>query len=444
MTPDNGVDPTVQQPDTPAKTTDQPRTLLPQVSRRGFILGAATAAAAAGTTGLAACGNINRTTEAADDDDPTQAFLADDIVPFDGVHQAGIDTPGQAHLNIIAFTLRAGTTIDDVRRLMTVWTEDARQLTRGHNPIGSLEPELATIPANLTITCGLGPRFFDIIGKTDQRPEWLKPIPVFSKDKLEDTWGEADLALQICCDDPLTLAFATRHMTRAGGKLLETRWMQQGFLNARGATDPGTTPRNLFGQKDGTVNPQSTAEYDDYVWIDENSSDPQWVRGGTCMVVRRIAMNLDTWEELDRTSREVAMGRYLESGAPLTGKEEFDTADFKAKDQFGLPVIDPRSHMALAAPPTDNPKEKMRRRAYNYLESHIPGSDHTTNVGLVFICCQQNPVTQFTAIQQRLNDNDRLNTWITHIGSAVFAVPPGTSEVGAGKDQYWGASLLES
>lgn len=81
MTPDNGVDPTVQQPDTPAKTTDQPRTLPPQVSRRGFILGAATAAAAAGTTGLAACGNINRTTEAADDDDPTQAFLADDIVP---------------------------------------------------------------------------------------------------------------------------------------------------------------------------------------------------------------------------------------------------------------------------------------------------------------------------------------------------------------------------
>lgn len=98
MTPDNGVDPIVQQPDTPAKTTDQPRTLPPQVSRRGFILGAATAAAAAGTTGLAACGNINRTTEAADDDDPTQAFLADDIVPFDGVHQAGIDTPGQAHL----------------------------------------------------------------------------------------------------------------------------------------------------------------------------------------------------------------------------------------------------------------------------------------------------------------------------------------------------------
>jgi len=264
MTPDNGVDPTAQQPDTPTKTTNQPHTLPPQVSRRGFILGAATAAAAAGTTGLAACGNTSRNTAAANGD-PTQAFLADDIVPFDGAHQAGIDTPGQAHLNIIAFTLRAGITIDDVRRLMTVWTEDARQLTRGHNPIGSLEPELATIPANLTITCGFGPRFFDIIGKTDQRPEWLKPIPVFSKDKLEDAWGEADLALQICCDDPLTLAFATRHMTRAGGKMLETRWMQQGFLNARGATDPGTTPRNLFGQKDGTVNPQSPTEYDDYV-----------------------------------------------------------------------------------------------------------------------------------------------------------------------------------
>ena len=71
-----------------------------------------------------ACGNTNRNIAAANGD-PTQAFLADDIVPFDGAHQAGIDTPGQAHLNIIAFTLRAGITIDDVRRLMTVWTEDA-------------------------------------------------------------------------------------------------------------------------------------------------------------------------------------------------------------------------------------------------------------------------------------------------------------------------------
>ncbi|MDO4631764.1 MAG: Dyp-type peroxidase [Corynebacterium sp.] len=408
------------------------------VSRRGFILGAAAAASA---SGLVACGHATENPEA---DPETSAFLATDMVPFDGLHQAGIETPGQAHINVIAFTMRAGTNKNDARRLMTVWTEDARRLTKGENPLGSLEPELTTIPANLTFTCGFGARFFDIIGEPDKRPEWLKPIPVFSKDKLEDAWGEADIVLQICCDDPLTLAFATRHMTRAGAQIVETRWMQQGFLNARGATKPGTTPRNLFGQKDGTVNPESDADYDSYVWIGKESGDPEWVHGGTSMIVRRISMNLDTWEELDRTSREVAMGRFLESGAPLTGTHEFDKADFKAKDEFGLPVIDPRSHIALAAPPADDSKEKMRRRAYNYLESHIPGSDHTTNVGLVFVCFQQNPVTQFVPVQQRLNDNDRMNTWITHIGSAVFVVPPGTDENGSGRDQYWGATLLES
>ena len=168
---------------------------------------------------------------------------------------------------------------------------------------------MVTVPANMTITCGFGSKFFDLIGNPDLRPEWLAPLPAFSRDKLDDAWGEADIVLQLCADDPTTLAHATRHMIRAGVDYVATRWMQQGFLSAHGAHSAGETPRNLFGLKDGTVNPRSDADFDDIVWIDQG---PSWVQGGTCMIVRRISMNMDTWEILDRGS-----GRLL-SGGSLT------------------------------------------------------------------------------------------------------------------------------
>lgn len=415
----------------------------PNLSRRTFLLGASTVGASAA---LAACQSqsIPVGVENQQPQESSEPALTTALVAFDGPHQAGIATPGQAHLNVVAFNLHAGNDRESVRRLLKLWTEDARRLTNGQNPLGSLEPEMTMKPANLTITCGFGPRLFDIIDRRDQRPSWLAPLPVFSEDKLEPQWAESDLVLQICADDPVTLAFASRHMQRAAVDFATVVWMQQGFLNAYGAKKVHETPRNLFGQIDGTINPVTDDDYDSYVWIQPDNDAPAWVHGGSCMVVRRINMNLDTWEMLDRTSREVAMGRYLSNGAPLTGQAEHDPADFHARDEYGLPVIDPRSHMALAAPPRHLPLQRIRRRAYNYDLPPIPGSGQSSNSGLVFVCFQQNPLDQFVPIQQRLNDADRLNEWITHIGSAVFVIPPGTDPTGENRDLYWGQALLET
>jgi dye decolorizing peroxidase len=43
----------------------------------------------------------------------------------------------------------------------------------------------------------------------------------------------------------------------------------------------------------------------------------------------------------------------------------------------------------------------------------------------LFGCYQRNPLTQFVPIQQRLDEVDMLNEWITHVGSGVFAILPG-------------------
>lgn len=396
------------------------------VSRRaflkgGFALGAASAAGAA----LSACDNQPEHTTGDGAQEKAQ------LVGFDGPHQAGISTEAQTTLNLVGFNVLAQTDPTSIRNLLRLWTEDARALCSGRNPVGSLEPELSENPANMTITCGFGPRLFEILGH--DIPEILSPIPSFSKDQLDPTWGQTDLALQICGNDAVTVAHATRHMIRSAVDYVAVEWIQQGF------NEPAErgTPRNLFGLKDGTVNPRDQRDYDDVVWIDQG---PQWQRGGTVMVVRRIAMNLDTWEQLDRTSRETAFGRALDTGAPLSGTEEFDAPDFRATDGTGLPVIDPMSHMARATIPRGKPEQQIRRRAYNYdlpPTSQTLAGGQTSNSGLVFICFQKDHRKQFSPIQQRLDEGDRINQWITHIGSALYFCPPGTQQ-----GKYWGQELL--
>ncbi|MDO4928778.1 MAG: Dyp-type peroxidase [Corynebacterium sp.] len=411
-----------------------------EVTRRGFL---------GVTTTLAGGAAFASHTNAAAQEDASDASTAslEDIVAFDGAHQAGIDTPAQSQLNLIAFDFRAGATVEDARRLLTVWTEDARRLCAGQNPLGSLEPEMVEDPARLTITCGVGARFFDIIGKTEQRPSWLTQLPSFEHDHLDPQWAGGDIVLQICCDDPLYLAFATRHMIRAGIDYVQQRWRQGGFLPTGPAT-AGTTPRNLFGQKDGTVNPRSAQEFDEQVWINSEDDSPEWLHGGSAMVVRRIEMHLDSWEQLDRFTREVVTGRTLDTGAPLGQNDEFDEADYELRDAAGIKVIDPHSHMALASPVIES--ERFLRRAYNYDEPVAPDASESSNSGLVFICFQRDPRKQFIPVQQRLAAGDRMNEWITHIGSAVFAIFPGTSssdmnnQAGAKKPSYLGQQLLES
>ena len=422
------------------------------LSRRGFLAGAS-GLAAAGT--LAACASDGRpggdSAPAGPPRDSNDGAgpLQQEYVEFDGPHQAGIETPTQASLNLVGFDLKQSVDKAGLNRLMRLWTEDARELSAGRTPLGSIEPEMNAWPANLTFTVGFGERVFEIAAPT-QKPEWLRSIPAMDKDALLSQWGQSDLVLQICSDDPVMCAWAMRHMTRAAKDYVNTVWVQQGFMNAFGSIHKGQTPRNLFGQLDGTVNPHKPEEYAEQVWID----GPAGFVGSTSMVVRRIAMNLDEWELLDRRSREEAVGRTLADGAPLTGGGEFSEPDLSAVDEYGLPVIDRNSHMARAMPPADHPEQRFMRRPYNYNLPPEPGSEELSNAGLIFITFQKNPRTQFIPVLKRLDEADRLNEWITHIGSAVYWVPPGTSvggdagggdaPAGAGgqRDAYWGQSVL--
>ncbi|MGB0970534.1 MAG: Dyp-type peroxidase [Mycobacterium sp.] len=394
------------------------------VSRRRLLAGGATALAATAT--LTQC-------KATDATAAIDGF-GSDAEPFYGPHQGGVTTAPQAHALFVALDLKpqaARGPRDTLAAILKLWTSDAARLTQGRPALADTEPELAERPARLTVTVGLGRALFDRIGLAGIRPPSLVTLPAFETDQLEPRWCGGDLLLQICAEDPVVIAHASRVLLKNVRAMTVQRWRQIGFRNARGADPSGGTMRNLMGQIDGTANPRDDTAFDRLIWDD--GAQQEWFAGGTILVMRRVRAELDTWDELDRTSKELALGRRLDSGAPLTGRQEFDEPDLAAREG-GKPIIPPDAHVALARPRASD--EQFLRRGYNY--DHAPAPDRTTDCGLIFAAYQRDPRRQFIPVQQRLAASDALNPWVTTIGSAIFAILPGAPESG-----YLGQTLLE-
>ncbi|QOD42657.1 Dyp-type peroxidase [Clavibacter zhangzhiyongii] len=398
-------------------------------SRRHLLLGGA-----AGTLGAAGAVGIDLLGRGpgAPATTPAAALTGSETVPFHGTHQAGVETAPQAHAVYHALDLRDETDGAALRRLMRILTDDAARLSQGTSALADSEPELAVVPARLTVTFGFGPGLVARAAGDAAVPSWLRPLPAFTVDRLDPAYGDGDLLLHIAADDPLTVAHASRMLLKDTRSFATLRWTQTGFRRATGSEKPGTTMRNLFGQVDGTVNlAPGSADFEQLVW---RETGPAWMAGGTGFVLRRIAMDLDKWDELDRSGREQSVGRTLANGAPLTGVNETDEADFTATTSIGFPVIPEFSHMRRAR--SDNPDERIFRRAYNYDDTAVPGAS-VSNSGLLFVSYQADVDAQFVPLQKRLDELDLLNQWVTPVGSAVFAIPPGCAP-----DGYIGDTLL--
>lgn len=353
-------------------------------------------------------------------------------VPFHGRHQAGVETLPQAHAAFVALDLAPGTGRNALRRLLRLLTDDAVRLTAGTPPLADTQPELAVLPSMLTVTFGFGPGLFDKAGVPERRPGSLAPLPAFGIDRLQERWCGGDLLLQICADDPLAVTHAQRMLVKDSRAFATVRWVQRGFRNSPGTVAAGSTQRNILGQLDGTSNPTpGTPEFAAAVWVDD---PPAWLHGGTTLVLRRIRAELERWDAVDTAGKEFAIGRRLSDGSPLTGRHEHDVPDLAATDRNGLRVISEFSHLARAH--TADARQKIHRRPYNFDEP--PAPDGTADSGLVFASYQRDIGTQFLPIQRNLAEIDLLNEWVTPIGSAVFAIPPGCRPGG-----FVGQTLLD-
>jgi dye decolorizing peroxidase len=371
---------------------------MTQIARRTILkAGAGAAAVAATSVGFSAA---------------TKNGSTNTVEPFFGKFQSGISTAPQEHATWVAFNLLPETNLDELGRLLRVWTTDASRLMAGKEALVDNESTLAIGPSNLTITFGFGPRVIALSGKAQ-----LEDLPSFGIDQLDPKWSGGDLVVQVCGNDQVKIHHAIRELTTDAKPFAQIKWRQTGFLPSLDLSN-SQTPRNLMGQKDGTANfnPDS-AEFNQTVWKNETN-----LVGATTMVIRRIQMKLDDWEKLSPDLKEKVIGRKLDSGAPLSGGDEFTPADLDQTDHHGL-VIPGDAHMRRAK----TGEFKIHRRSYSYqTESDASGN---FDQGLIFVAFQQN-LDQFIKIQQRLDAMDSLNTWTTPIGSAVFLIPPGCENGG--------------
>lgn len=335
---------------------------------------------------------------------------------FYGTHQAGIATPAQARVELIALDLTTAK-VAQVREVFRTWTAMTAGLFAQ-----TADADLFAVPARLTATWGIGPGFLPALGLQRLQPDGLAPLPAFSKDRLQKRWTGGDLFLQIGADDAVVAATAARHLVAAASQVGQVRWWQRGFSSP--------TRRNLMGQIDGTANLSAEDPlFGEVLWSAD--TQPDWLRGGSYLALRRIRMDLDAWNAQPVAAQEAVIGRLKDTGAPLNGTKESDPVDLSAQTDRRELVIPSASHVRLSNPQNTH-GARIHRRSYSY-------DDGSEGAGLLFMAWQADPRTGFIPIQARLDVGDALNAFTVAQGSALFACFPGCSEGG-----YVGETVLEA
>ena len=342
-------------------------------------------------------------------------------ISFYGKHQAGITTPMQKNIDLRT------TDKNELIQLFKDWTDYSQKLVNGELvkkdgsnallPPSDTGETVGLNPYRLTLTFGVSASFLTKLGLEKKRPKLFRDLPAFPKEQLREQYTGGDIVIQACADDEQVAFHAVRNLIRKGRNKVTMKWSQSGFA---AIGDRMETPRNLFGFKDGTANVTTEKYFDKVVWADSQD----WMKNGSYMAVRRIIMHLETWDRTNLQEQENTFGRYKESGAPFGKKNEFDEVDLSL-----LPVD---SHVRLAKE-VDLP---ILRRSYSYSDGIDPKTGQF-DAGLLFIAFQKDP-DRFVKIQTNLGADDKMNEYVTHIGSGLFACFGGVKEGG-----YIGQDLFE-
>ena len=347
-------------------------------------------------------------------------------ISFYGKHQAGITTPMQKNIYFVVLDLRT-TDKNELIQLFKEWTDYSENLVNGDLvkkdgsnallPPSDTGETVGLNPYRLTLTFGVSASFLTKLGLEKKRPKLFRDLPAFPKEQLREQYTGGDIVIQACADDEQVAFHAVRNLIRKGRNKVTMKWSQSGFA---AIGDRMETPRNLFGFKDGTANVTTEKDFDKVVWADSQD----WMKNGSYMAVRRIIMHLETWDRTNLQEQENTFGRYKESGAPFGKQNEFDEVDLSL-----LPVD---SHVRLAKE-VDLP---ILRRSYSYSDGIDPKTGQF-DAGLLFIAFQKDP-DRFVKIQTNLGADDKMNEYVTHIGSGLFACFGGVKEGG-----YIGQDLFE-
>lgn len=399
--------------------------------RRSGLAGAAT-----GPTGYVA-------PRARRDGASTVPAVVAEAASFEGGFQTAMLSEPARSTAVVAYDVIAETPAELADLLRTL-TGQLRQLYRGGLPVdlgpgsppgddGILGPEVPSRQAAFVL--GMGATLFDEdrFGLSARRPATLTTMQSFPNDDLDPALCGGDLSLQIMAADPDTVVHAMRQIAMVTRGAMQPRWRVDGWGSP---PRPTGTPRNLLGFKDGIANPDTAdrAQMDQLIWVQPGAPEPAWTANGTYQVVRIIRMLTEFWDRVSLYEQESMIGRRRDSGAPLSGDDEYSPIDYR--DDPRGEVIPLTAHIRLANPRTPaTEKSRILRRGWNY----DLGIDEVGNLdmGLIFTCYQQDIERQFVTVQHRLRD-EPLVDYISPVGGGYFFCPPGLT----GADDWFGRGLL--
>lgn len=418
-----------------------------QLSRRHMLLGSGVAALGLGAASLAGCST--------DGNDATGDNGENIAYPFRGEHQPGVITPQQQQMHTAAFDVMDNMERQDIIKLLKDWSLAAERMMAGElvndmKAFRDVPPDdtgetMDLGPGSLTITFGFGETFFkkdgkDRFGIADRMPQSMKGgIPKMAAEFFEDGKSYGDIIIQSCAEDPMIAMHAIHNLTRIGFGTVKVKWSQLGYGRTSSTSKNQSTPRNLFGFKDGTASLKAEDGdklLNEHVWIQPEDDGGKYFAGGTFLCFRKIYQMMEVWDDLVLSEQETIIGRDKIEGAPLSGKKEMDTPDFKKKGEDGELLIAPDSHLAKVHP-DNNGGAHMLRRGYNYME----GSNEygRLNGGLFFIAFVRDPKRNFINILKRMY-NDQMTEYLQHLATGLYVCPPGVKE----GEQYIGQKLFEA
>lgn len=349
---------------------------------------------------------------------------------YDQDHPCGIATMQQRYCTFAMFNMNAGTTRQDLQLLLARWTAAISIMQEG-KPLGDIRPSFSGSsvpkdvgecfeipPSSLTVTVGFGEKLFDDrFGISSFKPEKLVEFPRITNERLDPAQQGSDLGVQICADDSQVIFHALRTLAKIGRNKATISFMENGFQPTRQSTQQ-TTPRDLFGFRDGSTNPVEDKEFDSFIWV--SGGDQEWLEGGSYMVYRRSAIIMAPWENMRISEQERLIGRRKDTGAPLSNPDgdEFTLPDLTAKDDNGNYLIDPNSHVAVTSDQRHG--FKILRRAFNYWEGLTDHGDQ--NCGFLNMSFVNDPYN-YWKLRDDMGKYDILNEYYYDDRSGLYAVP---------------------
>jgi deferrochelatase/peroxidase EfeB len=371
--------------------------------------------------------------------------------PFYGEYQSGIITPPpdsrQPFSTYAAFDVTAANR-SELTDLFRTLTARAAFLTAGGtaptapassppSDNGIVGPQIP--PDGLTVTVGVGASLFDgPYGLAARKPVQLVTMTPFLHDDLDSAISNGDLLIQLCANHNDTAVHALLDISTHTSGALTPRWTISGFTNP---PRPDGVARDWFGFKDGIANPDttSTAQNNQYVWVQPKTAEPAWAAGGTYHVVRIVQFDVQKWQGVPVAEQERTFGRRKISGAPTYALDPNATDEndpIYTNDPQGL-LTALNSHIRLANPQTPETAatSTILRRSYDIEQIPLTGGGAPL-LGHAFTCYQQE-LNTYIAMQTRLED-ELLVPYISPRGGGYFFALPGVRN----SQDYYASGLL--